>query len=87
VVKKRRDQLLVFFQRLNRDLGERFPGYVPETKVVKRSADLHHGVAYMIGAKADVVLENTTALDRADDVLNPHIALGDDAIIGFLLIG
>ena len=54
---------------------------------MKSTADLYHGVTYMVGAKADVVLENTTSLDRADDVLNPNTALGDQAIVGFLLIG
>lgn len=35
--------------------------------------------------KANGVLDDATTLDTADDVLNDNAALGDEAIVGFLL--
>ena len=62
----------------------KLPRRVLKAKIVECTTDLHNSIANMVGAEADVVLKNATALDRADDVLNPHPTLRNRTIIGFL---
>jgi hypothetical protein len=38
----------------------------------------------MVGAEPDVLVEDTTAFDRADNVLNPNATLRNRTIVGFL---
>jgi hypothetical protein len=40
----------------------------------------------MVGTKPDVVLKNATALDCADDVLNPNTTSRNRTIVGFLSV-
>ena len=55
-----------------------------ETEIVEATTDFHNGIADMVGPQPDVVFEDTTALDRADDVLNPNATVRNHTIVSFL---
>jgi hypothetical protein len=59
---------------------------VLKAEIVEATANLHDRVADMVGAQPDVVLEDTTAFDRADTVLNSNPTLRNRTIVGFLSI-
>ena len=58
-----------------RDLGHELPGNVLEAEVMEATAHFHHGIADMVGTQPNVLLEDATAFDCADDVLNPNTTL------------
>jgi hypothetical protein len=60
---------------------------VLEPEIVESTVYLHNGITDMVGAQPDVVLENATALDGADDVLNANATLGNQTIFSLLRVG
>lgn len=55
-------------------------------EVVEATVNPYYSIADMVGAEPNTHLENTTALDRTDDVLNPNTAPQNHTIVGFLRI-
>ncbi len=48
------------------------PGSVRESEIVQSAADLHHGVADVIGPQPEIIFQDDTAFDSPDDMLDTH---------------
>lgn len=54
---------------------------------MQTTANRHHQITCRILPQPNGIFDNPAALDRADDVLNPHTTMGNDLVLGSLRLG
>ena len=70
--------------RVYQDLFIGRPGIQSKAKVVQADTHFHHHITRGVLPEPDRVFDNPQTLDRADDVLNPYSAMGDQAVFRLL---
>ena len=63
------------------------PGIEPQAKVVEATTDRHHHITSGVFPQPNGIFHNPAALNRANDMLYSYTAMGNQPVLGFLLLG